>query len=94
MSTSLHSTVAAGDFLSPAQFCQKYHFAHSTLSKYIHKGDIALHQFADAARPKINVSEALRVMSVIKRPYTAPTLRLVRHDGTVEALPDKSDLFA
>jgi hypothetical protein len=48
-------------------FCQKYRFAHSTLSKFIHKGDIALHQFSDAARPKVNVAEALQVMSALKR---------------------------
>jgi hypothetical protein len=89
-SVSTLSTAITDDFISPTQFCQKYRFAHSTLSKYIHKGDIALHQFSDAARPKINVAEALQVMSAIKRPYTAPTLRLVRHDDTAP----KTDLFA
>jgi len=89
-STSAHVAPTTDEFLSPTQFCQKYRFAHSTLSKYIHKGEIALHQFPDAARPKINVSEALQVMSALKRPYTAPSLRLVRHDDKAP----KADLFS
>jgi hypothetical protein len=100
MTTSAHAIEAASiqDFLSPTRFCQKYRFAHSTLSKRIRMGDIALHQFSGEARPKINVAEALRVMSAIRRPYTAPELRLVRHDedGNPVAVErtEKSDLFA
>jgi hypothetical protein len=100
MNTSSHAITPAttDDFLSPTRFCQKYGFSHSTLSKYINKGDIALHQFSDAARPKINVAEALQVMSAIRRPYTGPALRLVRHgeDGTSAAVTqiEKPDLFS
>jgi phage terminase small subunit len=99
MSTYTTASVIAitdtDEFLSPTLFCQKYSFAHSTLSKYIRKGDIALHQFSGAARPKVNVAEALQVMSTLKRPYTNPALRLVRHDDEpVVARPAKSDLFA
>jgi hypothetical protein len=98
MNTSSHAITPATteDFLSPTQFCQKFGFSHSTLSKYINKGDIALHQFSGEARPKINVAEALQVMSAIKRPYTGPALRLVRHDkdATPVATAEKSDLFA
>jgi hypothetical protein len=97
MRTSTSATVATitEDFISPPNFCKTFHFAYSTLSARIRSGDIALHQFSDAARPKIDVAEALRVMSAIKRPYTAASLRLVRHDddGTA-AQPVKSDLFA
>ena len=51
------------------------------------------------ARPKINVPEALQVMSAIRRPYTGPALRLVRHDedGTSVAVTqpeEKADLFS
>jgi hypothetical protein len=98
MSTSQHSmdSVITEDFLSSTQFCQKYKFAHSTLSKHIHKGEIALHQFSDAARPKINVAEALQVMSAIRRPYTSAFLRLVRYDENGNPVPqiEKPDLFA
>jgi predicted DNA-binding transcriptional regulator AlpA len=91
MNTSTHATPIANthDFLSPTQFCQKFGFSHSTLSKYINKGDIALHQFPGEARPKINVAEALQVMSTIRRPYTGSALRLVRHDNEIK----KTDLF-
>ena len=87
------------EFLSPTQFCQKFQFAYSTLSARIRTGDIALHQFSGEARPKINVSEALQVMSAIRRPYTGPALRLVQHDedGTPAATAqtkEKPDLFA
>jgi hypothetical protein len=97
MTNSSHAiTDVIEDFLSPTQFCQKFHFAYSTLSARIRTGDIALHQFSGEARPKINVAEALQVMSAIKRPYTGPALRLVRHDenGTSDAQREKSDLFS
>jgi hypothetical protein len=89
-------TADTDDFLSPTQFCQKYQFSYSTLSARIRRGDIALHQFSGEARPKINVAEALQVMSAIRRPYTAPELRLVQHDedGSPVARPEKPDLFA
>jgi hypothetical protein len=98
MNTSSHAvTNTTEDFLSPTQFCQKFQFAYSTLSARIRTDDIALHQFSGEARPKINVAEALQVMSAIKRPYTGPALRLVRHDedGTSVAQPaEKADLFS
>lgn len=85
------------EFLYPADFCRKFHFSHSTLSQPIRRGDIAVHQFSGAPRPMVNVADALQVMSAIKRPYTAPLVRIVRHDGeTVSVEPKKqtSDLFA
>jgi hypothetical protein len=96
--TSTHAIAAATteDFLSPTKFCQRHGFAHSTLSKRIRMGDIALHQFSGEARPKINVAEALQVMSAVRRPYSAPDLRLVRHDedGNSFAPHEKADLFS
>jgi hypothetical protein len=92
-STQATETAITEEFLSPADFCRQYGHANSTLSKHIHKGDIALHQFSDAARPKINVSEALQVMSTIRRPYTNPALRLVRHNDDGSVVP-RNDLFA
>lgn len=65
------------EFLTPTEFSVKFKFPYSTLSGRIRKGEIALHQFQGEPRPKINVAEALRVVSTIKRPYTLPTLRLV-----------------
>jgi hypothetical protein len=100
MNTSSRTIQAATteDFLSPTQFCQTFSFAHSTLSMRIRKGDIALHQFSGEARPKINVAEALRVMSAIRRPYNSPDLRLVRHDEDGNSIAvertEKPDLFA
>jgi hypothetical protein len=97
MNSSLHAVTNTGeDFLSPTQFCQRFQFAYSTLSARIRAGDIALHQFTGEARPKINVAEALQVMSAIKRPYTGPALRLARHDegGVVDAPQEKIDLFS
>jgi hypothetical protein len=82
------------DFMQITRFCETFGFAYSTVSKYIHLGEIALHQFSDERRPKINVAEALRVMSAIKRPYTAPDLRIVRHDqAPVKTEIKKVDLF-
>lgn len=100
MTNSSHAiTDTIQDFLSPTQFCQKFGFAYSTLSARIRTGDIALHQFPGEGRPKINVPEALQVMSAIRRPYTGPALRLVRHDedGTSVAVTqpeEKADLFS
>ena len=75
---------------------KKFGFAYATLSVRIRRGDIALHQFSGEARPKINVAEALQVMSAVKRQYASPTLRVVRHDedGTPIAQTEKPDLFA
>ena len=58
-----------------------------------------MHQFSGEGRPKIHVAEALQVMSAIKRPYTGPALRLVRHDedgnSVAVAQPqEKADLFS
>jgi hypothetical protein len=95
-STAL-SPIKDDEFLPPADFCRKFRYSYSTLSKYIRMGEIAVHQFSDAPRPMVNVAEALRVMSTIKRPYTAPAVRLVRHDDkAVASEPRKqtSDLFA
>jgi hypothetical protein len=93
MSTSATATTAANteEFLSPTKFCQKFGFAHATLSVRIRKGDIALHQFSGEGRPKVNVAEALQVMSAIRRQYKSPTLRIVRHDedGTTIAQTEK-----
>ena len=99
MSTSSNAinTDTTEEFLSPTQFCQTFRFSYSTLSARIRKGDIALHQFAGEARPKISVSEALQVMSAIRRPYSAPELRLVRHDEdgrSVAQTEEKPDLFS
>jgi hypothetical protein len=75
MSTSVHAINKSNqEFLSPADFCRQYGHANSTLSKHIHKGEIALHQFSDAPRPKINVSEALRVRLI---PLTQVRLHIV-----------------
>jgi hypothetical protein len=74
-------------------FCRTFNYPSSTTHSYIRKGEIALHQFPGEPRPKINVSEALRVLSKVKRRYTLPTLRIVRHDdGSVPQR--KSNLFA
>jgi hypothetical protein len=96
MDTSAPATeaVTTEDFQTPAEFCRTYNLPPSTVSARIRKGDIALHQFFGEPRPKINVSEALRVTSAIRRPYNSPDLRLVRHDEPVAARPVKSDLFA
>ena len=99
MSTSAHAiaSVTNDEFLSPTMFCQKFRFAHSTLSARIRRGDIALHQFSGAPRPLINVAEALQVMSTVRRPYTALALRLVQHDdngNSVERKQLKNDLFS
>jgi hypothetical protein len=99
MSTSQYAIEAAitEEFISPTKFCQKFGFAHATLSVRIRKGDIALHQFFGEGRPKVNVAEALKVMSAVKRQYASPTLRIVRHDeeGVVDARPEeKADLFS
>jgi hypothetical protein len=97
MNTYMSALVASNteEFMYPTKFCDKFRFAYSTLSARIRSGEIALHQFPDERRPKINVSEALQVMSVIKRPYNSPDLRVVRHDDDAGAArPVKSDLFA
>lgn len=97
MSTSSNAVLPTADdeFLPPAQFCQKYRFSHSTLSVRIRKGEIALHQFLGEARPKVNVAEALQVMSTVRRPYTAPAVRVVRHgEGSTAPQPRKVNLFA
>jgi hypothetical protein len=94
MITSATASVTE-DYMSPTKFCETFRFAYSTLSARIRNGDIALHQFSDTRRPKINVSEALQVMSSIKRPYNSPDLRVVRHDdGNGAAVAVKTDLFA
>jgi hypothetical protein len=76
-------------------FCSTHDYAPSTTYHYIRNGEIALHQFPGEARPKINVAEALRVLSKVKRRYTNPQLRIIRHDDS--ALPKqqspKIDLF-
>lgn len=84
-------STSAQEFLTPTKFCEALGYAYSTLSVYIRKGDIALHQFSGEARPKISVAEAIQVMSAIKRPYRSPTLRVVRHDDKARS---KVDLFA
>jgi hypothetical protein len=97
MNTSATAINAATteEFLSPTKFCQKFGFAHATLSVRIRKGDIALHQFSGEGRPKVNVAEALQVMSAIRRQYKSPTLRIVRHDedGTFIEMTKKANLF-
>jgi hypothetical protein len=83
------------DFMTPTKFADIFGYAYSTLSVYIRKGDIALHQFAGETRPKINIDEAIRVMSTIKRPYRSPTLRVIQHDekSSTRADSPKVDLF-
>ena len=85
---------ATEEFLSPTRFCQKFGFAHATLSVRIRKGDIALHQFSGEGRPKVNVAEALQVMSAVKRQYASPTLRIVRHESVDAHQGEKADLFS
>jgi hypothetical protein len=79
------------DYMTPTKFADIFGYANSTLSVYIRKGDIALHQFAGETRPKINIDEAIRVMSALKRPYRSPTSRIIHHDD--KAQPKKNDLF-
>ena len=92
-------TAITEEFMSPTKFSQKFGFAHATLSVRIRRGEIALHQFSGEGRPKVNVAEALQVMSAVKRQYASPTLRVVRHDedgnSVAVAQPqEKADLFS
>ena len=80
------------EFMTPTKFSKTFGYAYSTLSVHIRRGEIALHQFSDEARPKVNVSEALQVMSKVKRAYTLPTLRVIHHDDKAES--PKVDLFS
>jgi hypothetical protein len=84
------------DFMTPTKFAEVFGYAYSTLSVYIRKGDIALHQFEGEARPKINIDQAIRVMSAVKRPYRSPTLRVIRHDDSAKSKIEtkKNDLFS
>jgi hypothetical protein len=92
MTTMSHAIepVLTEDYMFPTQFCSTFRYSYSTTNARIRRGEIALHQFPGDPRPRIEVAEALRVMSAIKRPYTGPTLRVVRHD---DAAPQKADLF-
>jgi predicted site-specific integrase-resolvase len=83
------------DFMTPTKFADVFGYDYSTLSVYIRKGDIALHQFTGEKRPKINIDEAIRVMSAVKRPYRSPTLRVIRHDDRTQPVAEtkKNDLF-
>lgn len=96
MNTFMSALVASTteEFMYSTKFCDKFRFAYSTLSARIRSGQIALHQFPGERRPRINVAEALQVMSVIKRPYNSPDLRVVHHDEKPEAARPKTDLFA
>jgi hypothetical protein len=73
-----------------SDFCRTYNYAISTTHRYIRNGDIALHQFPGEPRPKLNVAEALMVLSKVKRKYTNPLLRIIRHDDSESP---KVDLF-
>ena len=82
MNTFMSALVASTteEFMYSTKFCDKFRFAYSTLSARIRSGEIALHQFPGEQHPRINVAEALQVMSVIKRPYNSPDLRVVHHN--------------
>jgi len=77
-------------------FCRTYDYPLSTAHRYIRNGDIALHQFPGEPRPKLNVAEALQVLSKVRRKYTNPLLRIIRHDEGAPTKTDtpKIDLFA
>lgn len=90
--SALKTSLNDEEFMTPTKFSKTFGYAYSTLSVYIRRGQIALHQFHDEARPKINVSEALQIMSKVKRAYTLSTLRVIRHDDKMQ--PKKVDLFA
>ena len=97
MSTSATNTQFEEEYSEIAPFCKMDDWPISTVHRYIRRGDIALHQFMGERRPKIRVAEARQVLAKIKRRYTGPDLRIIRHDGDA-ALPiverKKVDLFA
>jgi len=64
------TSIITEDYMFPTKFCETFGFSYSTTNARIRRGEIALHQFSGEPRPRINVAEALRVMSAIKRPYT------------------------
>jgi hypothetical protein len=65
------------------EFCRKYNHSPSTVSIYIHRGLIELHQFMGDARPKVRDSQANSVMARVKKRYSSPNLRIVRHGENV-----------
>jgi hypothetical protein len=82
------------EYMEIPKFCIVEKRSPSTVHSQIRKGRIALHQFMGDPRPKINVVEARQVLSTVKRKYSFPTLRIVRHDDAPQKteLP-KVDLF-
>jgi hypothetical protein len=84
------------EYMEIQTFCKIDNHASSTVHTRIRKGEIALHQFMGDSRPKINVAEARQVLANVKRRYSLPTLRIVRHDDSAPPKVELStvDLFS
>lgn len=68
---------------------------YTSLYTQMRKGNVTVHFIADDTQAKVSLSEVKTLFETVKKRFSAPSFRIVRHDAeSVEAQPEKSDLFA
>jgi hypothetical protein len=68
---------------------------YSSVYNQVRRGNITVHFFSGDAQAKVSLSEARQLFETIKKHFSAPTFRIVRHDEkSTAAQTEKSDLFA
>ena len=86
------------DDLVPIPECAKLiNRSYTSVYNHVRKGNITVHFVAGASQAKISLSELRELFTTVKRKFSAPTFRIVRHDeeGVVDAHQgEKADLFS
>jgi hypothetical protein len=80
--------------LVPIPECAKLiNRTYTTLYNHVRKGNITIHFIAGDAQAKISLSEARELFETVKRRFSAPTFRIVRHDEESVAVHTKNQIF-
>jgi hypothetical protein len=86
------------DDLVPIPECAKLiGRSYTSLYSQIRKGNVTIHFVAGDSQAKVSLSEARDLLNTVPRKFSAPTLRIVRHDeeGVADAQQqEKADLFS
>jgi hypothetical protein len=68
---------------------------YTSLYNQMRKGNVTVHFVAGDSQAKVSLSEVRELFITIKKRFSAPEYRIVRHDsGDIEAEAEKSDLLA
>ena len=68
---------------------------YTSLYNQVRRGKITIHFISGDPHAKISLSETRELFESVKKRFSAPSFRIIRHDEeSIEAEPEKSDLFA